>query len=82
LIAQTKGEIKQQAETQLGKMTPEQIDAKIKQYGMTRAEAKAQQYGVDLESFLTKYPAPAAAPVQPQTQTRRCRHWKWLTIGI
>jgi polysaccharide export outer membrane protein len=46
----------QQAKTQLGTMTPEQIDAKIKDYGMTRseAEAKAKEYGVDLESFLTR----------------------------
>ncbi|MFZ4621889.1 MAG: SLBB domain-containing protein [Bacteroidota bacterium] len=46
----------QQAKSQLGTMTPDQIDAKIKEYGMTRseAEAKAKEYGVDLESFLTK----------------------------
>lgn len=57
----------QQAKSQLGTMTPEQIDAKIKEYGMTRqeAEAKAKEYGVDLESFLSSgsplnvTPAPA-----------------------
>lgn len=71
IVAQTKEEIKQQAESRLGKMTPDQIDAKIKEYGMTRAEAeaKAQQYGIDLESFLTKYPAPTALPAQPPSQT-------------
>lgn len=56
LTAQTKQQITQQAATQLSTMTPEQIDAKIKEYGMTRAEAeaKAKEYGIDLETYLSK----------------------------
>lgn len=47
-------------------MTPEQIDAKIKQYGMTReeAEAKAKAVGIDLESCLTGMSQ--AVPASPQ----------------
>jgi protein involved in polysaccharide export with SLBB domain len=49
-------DIKQKAEAQLNTMTPEQIDAKIKEAGMTRAEAeaKAKEYGIDLDSYLMK----------------------------
>ena len=49
----SKEEVKQQAESRLQKMTPDQIDAKIKSLGMTReeAEAKANAYGIDLESL-------------------------------
>ncbi len=45
-----------QAEDRLQSMSPDQIDAKIKQLGMTReqAEAKAKEYGIDLESYLVK----------------------------
>ncbi|MCX6136674.1 MAG: SLBB domain-containing protein, partial [Ignavibacteriales bacterium] len=66
-------EIKRQAETQLGKMTPEQIDAKIKALGMTRAEAeaKAKEYGVDLESYLNKASAAKVAPPkEPATSVK------------
>lgn len=54
LPAQVKQQLVQQATTQLNTMTPEQIDAKIKEYGMTRteAEAKAKEYGIDLQTFL------------------------------
>ena len=56
--AQTQAQV-QQAETQLSKMTPDQIDAKLKELGMSQAdaEAKAAQYGIDLQTYLTKYPA-------------------------
>ncbi len=70
LVGQTKEAMAQQATTQLGKMTPEQIDAKIKEYGMTRteAEAKAKEYGIDLETYLSKRAA-AAVPAEIQKTT-------------
>ncbi len=45
-----------QAKTRLQVMSAEQIDAKIKQLGMTReeAEAKAKDFGIDLGSYLLK----------------------------
>jgi polysaccharide biosynthesis/export protein len=54
-IAQENAEVKAKAEAELQKMTPEQIDAKIKEAGMTRAEAeaKAKEYGIDLEQYLS-----------------------------
>ena len=59
-IAQEKEVVKEKAEKELQKMTPEQIDAKIKELGMTRgeAEAKAKEYGVDLETYLQRKPSP------------------------
>ena len=67
-LAQTKEQIKQQAESKLGKMTPAQIEAKIAKMGFTRgqAEAKAKEYGIDLESYLSKFPAQTAAPAPAQ----------------
>ena len=55
-IAQTKEQLKAQAESKLQTMTPAQIDAKLQQLGMSRAdaEAKASQYGIDLPSYLDK----------------------------
>jgi len=75
IYAQTKEAIKTQAETQLKQMTPQQIDAKIKEYGMTRqeAEAKASSLGIDLNTYLQQAsgttPAdqtPIPTPDQPQ----------------
>jgi polysaccharide export outer membrane protein len=53
----------EQAKSQLQTMSPAEIDAKIKELGMTRdeAEAKAKAYGIDLQSYLQ------GAPVAPQT---------------
>jgi len=64
LQAQTQAQV-QKAEAALQTMTPDQIDAKIKEMGMTReqAEVKAKEYGIDLESYLRKGSAPAA--IQP-----------------
>ena len=77
-LAQTKEGIKQQAESQLGKMTPDQIEAKIRQAGFTRAqaEAKAKEYGIDLETYLNRLPASAAAPSKDTTQPPRNRSCK------
>jgi protein involved in polysaccharide export with SLBB domain len=71
VYSQTKQEIKQQAEAQLRQMTPAEIDAKIREYGMTReqAEAKAREYGVDLNTFLQTHAAAAQVPAPaPVTQ--------------
>jgi polysaccharide export outer membrane protein len=66
--AQTKEAAKQQAESQLKQMTPQQIDAKIKEYGMTReqAESKAKELGIDLGTYLQQAAAPS--PEQPTTE--------------
>lgn len=79
LVAQTKDQVKQEAEAKLQQMTPEQIDAAIKRYGITRsqAEAKANELGIDLESYLkglgsVSSSAPSSTGsvviVNPQTQ--------------
>ena len=61
-----KEEIKQQAEAQLQQMSPEEINAKIKELGMTRQEAEkqAKDLGIDLDAFLQQKAGvkPAAAP--------------------
>lgn len=61
-----KQEIKQQAEAQLQQMTPEEIDAKIKEYGMTRqdAETQARELGIDLKAFLQQRAKAIAPPPQ------------------
>jgi protein involved in polysaccharide export with SLBB domain len=68
-FAQTQAQI-DEAKAKLGTMTPEQIQAKISQYGMTmdQAVAKAQQYGIDLQSYLNKLPMPGSM-TGPQTLT-------------
>ena len=61
-------ETKQQAESRLQTMTPAQIDAKIKELGMSRAEAeaKAKEYGVNLDSYLMKTGSSSGAkPKEP-----------------
>ncbi len=52
--AQTKKQLKSDAETQLQTMTPEQIEAKIREFGMTRSEAvqRARELGISLEDFI------------------------------
>ena len=53
VISQSKEGLKIQAEQQLQTMSPEEIDAAIKKYGLTReeADAKAKSLGIDLETF-------------------------------
>ncbi len=58
----------EQAKSQLQTMSPAEIDAKIRELGMTReeAEAKAKAYGIDLQSYLQGAPvAPLPAASQP-----------------
>ncbi|MBW7887807.1 MAG: SLBB domain-containing protein [Bacteroidetes bacterium] len=54
VIAQSKAVLKAEAESQLQTMSPDQIDAAIKQYGLTRSEAesKAQELGINLDDYL------------------------------
>lgn len=49
--AQTKAEV----EAALKQMSPEQVDQKIKEFGLTREEAirQAQAHGIDLEAYLS-----------------------------
>ncbi|HLP17294.1 MAG TPA: SLBB domain-containing protein [Bacteroidota bacterium] len=65
VFAQERAEVKEKAEKELQKMTSEQVDAKIKEAGMTRAEAeaKAKEYGINLEQYLS-----SKGPTQVQTQ--------------
>ena len=77
LHAQTREVLKQQAESQLQQMTPEQIEAKIKEYGMTReqAEEKAGELGIDLSTYLQQQsavalPAQKAETVVPGEETK------------
>ena len=62
-------EIKREAEQRLRQMTPEEIDAKIREYGLTReqAEAKAKELGIDLETYLRTRSA-SLPQVQPKTE--------------
>ena len=59
----------EQAKQKLSTMTPDQIDAAIKKYGMTReeAEAKANAVGIDLDSYLKAKSADNTTSL-PQTQ--------------
>ena len=54
LSAQTRDQLKQQAEEQLKKLTPEEVEAKLKEYGISRWEAirRAQDIGLTLEDYL------------------------------
>ena len=54
MISQTKEEIKTQAISQLKKMTPDEVESKIREYGMTRSEAvqKAREMGVSIEDYI------------------------------
>jgi polysaccharide export outer membrane protein len=69
LQAQTPGQV-EQAKAKLSTMTPDEIEAAIKSYGLTRAEAdaKAKEAGIDLESYLKGRSAKATPAAQPQTQ--------------
>lgn len=62
----SQAEIKQQAESQLQTMSPQQIDGKIREYGLTRSEAdaKAKELGIDLETYMQGY-GQSPAPTEP-----------------
>ena len=84
MISQSKEGLKIQAEQQLQTMSPEEIDAAIKKYGLTReeADAKAKSLGIDLETFLksksaspstTIVVAPSTTPTEIATPTEIVR---------
>lgn len=56
--AQTREQLKQQAETKLKEMSPEEIDRKLKEYGISREEAirRAKELNISLEDFLFRRP--------------------------
>ncbi len=67
LVAQSKV----QAETVLKSMTPEEIDRKLKELGVTREEAisRAAALNVNLEEYLSKMqPAPGPTPIPAASQ--------------
>ncbi len=53
---QSREQIRSEAESQLQKMTPAEIDQKLKELGMTREEAiaKARDYGISLDDYLSR----------------------------
>ena len=62
----------EEAKAKLSTMTPDEIQAKLNEYGMTmqEAEQKAQMYGIDLDSYLKGRgrDTTAMAPAAPQVQ--------------
>jgi polysaccharide export outer membrane protein len=55
----------QQAQSELRKMSPAEIEARVKSLGMTmdEAKAKAQMYGIDLETYLQRGGTSRGLPV-------------------
>ena len=55
-FAQTREELKQQAEIQLRQMTPEELERKLDELGISREDAvrRARELNISLENFLTK----------------------------
>lgn len=72
-FAQQRQQLKQQAETELGKMTSEEIDRKIKELGMTRSEAaqKASELGISLEQYLSATKSSSKPSEPKQTPEER-----------
>ncbi|MBI4417864.1 MAG: SLBB domain-containing protein [Ignavibacteriales bacterium] len=74
--AQERNQLKQQAESRLEEMTPEEIDARIRELGISReqAEARASELDINLSTYLRRVPpaqtiAPAVTvtvPTQPE----------------
>ena len=62
--AQSKEQLKQQAEEKLKNLSPEEVDAKLKELGISRWEAirKAQDLGITLEDFLGKQSTSTETP--------------------
>jgi polysaccharide export outer membrane protein len=71
LAAQTRDHVKEQAESQLQRMTPEEIDQKLKELGISREEAtaRAHDYGISLEDYLFSSRRTASQDVRPVTPT-------------
>jgi len=56
VAAQNREQVRQQAETQLRQMTPDEIERALKQHGITVEEAtkRAQLMGISLQDYLTR----------------------------
>ncbi len=56
VAAQVREQVRQQAETQLRQMTPDEIERALKQHGITIEEAtkRAQSLGISLQDYLTR----------------------------
>lgn len=69
---QQKEEMKKQAETELKKMSPDEIQAKIKEAGLTQEEAskRAAELGISLDEYLQKQPASAPASEKKSEQVK------------
>src|SRR5512140_55837 len=54
LAGQSREQVKDQAESQLQRMTPQEIDQKLRDLGISREEAtqRAREYGISLEDYL------------------------------
>ncbi len=65
---QTKEQAKRKAQSELQKRTPEQIEEKIKELGMTRkeAETRANDLGIDLDTYLQQRDKPSVLPEPSQ----------------
>ena len=61
LNGQSREQVRAEAETALQTMTPAEIDAKLKELGVTREEAtvKAKAYGISLDQYLSRTSLPA-----------------------
>lgn len=64
VAGQTRAQLRQQAEARLKTMTPEEIEQKLKEFGITREDAvrRAQELNISLEDYLTRVPAPESEP--------------------
>lgn len=56
VTGQSSAQIKREAESRLREMTPEEIDRKLREYGISREEAvrRARELNISLEDFLSK----------------------------
>jgi protein involved in polysaccharide export with SLBB domain len=56
VAAQVREQVREQAETQLRQMTPDEIERALKQHGITIEEAtkRAQSLGISLQDYLTR----------------------------
>ena len=65
-VCQTRAE----AEQALQSMTPDEIDQKLKEAGITREEAvrRAKELNINLEDYLSRLPASAGVTTSPATQ--------------
>lgn len=70
LLSQTQEQMREQAKSTLQRMTPEEIDRKLKELGITREEAirRAAELNINLEDYLSKPQTTSVAPGGVSTQ--------------